>query len=132
MPISFGFLRPDLSPWGYRNRCVLVALCCLIVRRPNVEVVTLRVLHQQVKILGSFSALLAHGSLHMKVCPYSYFWWCGYFWGPWVSFVICHIWVLSEDHKNYFKDWCFMNSQPTFLFLTYFNSRNYGHIMKSM
>ena len=28
-------------------------------------------------------------------------------------------WVLSEGHKNYFKDWCLMNSQPTFLFLTY-------------
>ena len=23
----------------------------------------------------------------MEVCPYSYFWWCGYFRGPWVSFV---------------------------------------------
>ena len=22
----FGFLKPDLSPWGYRNRCFLVAL----------------------------------------------------------------------------------------------------------
>ena len=22
----------------------------------------------------------------MEVRPYSYFWWCGYFWGPWVSF----------------------------------------------
>ena len=22
----------------------------------------------------------------MEVCPYSYFWWCGYFRGPWVSF----------------------------------------------
>ena len=21
----------------------------------------------------------------MGVCPYSYFWWCEYFWGPWVS-----------------------------------------------
>ena len=31
----FGFLRPDLSPWGYWNRCFLVALCRLIVRRPN-------------------------------------------------------------------------------------------------
>ena len=26
--------------------------------------------------------------------------------------------VLSEGHKNYFKDWCRSNSQPTFLFLT--------------
>ena len=24
---------------------------------------------------------------HTKVCTYSYFRWCGYFWGPWVSFV---------------------------------------------
>ena len=34
--------------------------------------------------------------------------------------VICSDgWVLSEDHKNYFKDWCLINSQPTFLLLTY-------------
>ena len=25
--------------------------------------------------------------LHMEVHPCSYFRWCGYFWGPWVSFV---------------------------------------------
>ena len=25
--------------------------------------------------------------LHMEVRPYSDFQWCGYFWGPWVSFV---------------------------------------------
>ena len=24
----------------------------------------------------------------MEVSPYSYFWWCGYIWGPWVSFVL--------------------------------------------
>ena len=23
----------------------------------------------------------------MEICPYSYFWWYEYFWGPWVSFV---------------------------------------------
>ena len=39
--------------------------------------------------------------------------------------------VLSEGHKNYFKDWCLMNSQPTFLFLTYLNLMNYGHIVKA-
>ena len=76
-PFFFSFLRPDLSPWGYSNRCFLVALCCLIVRRPNLEVVTKRSLHQQVKMQMSC----------MEVCPYSYFRWCGYFWGPWVSFV---------------------------------------------
>ena len=36
--------------------------------------------------------------------------------------VICYDrWVLCEGHKNYLKDWCLMNSQPTFLFLTYLN-----------
>ena len=48
----FGFVRPDLSPRGSKNRCFLVALCCLIVRRPNLEVATKRLLHQQVKIPG--------------------------------------------------------------------------------
>ena len=35
----------------------------------------------------------------------------------------CHLLqqiVHSEGHKNCFTDWCIMNSQPTFLFLTYF------------
>ena len=36
--------------WEYR--CFLVALCWLIVRRPNLEVATKRLLHRKVKILG--------------------------------------------------------------------------------
>ena len=36
---------------------------------------------EQVKITG-FSAMSC-----MEVCPYSYFWWCGYFQGSWLSFV---------------------------------------------
>ena len=48
----FGFLRPDLSPQGYGNRCFLVALCCHLVRRLNLEVATKRLLHKQVKIPG--------------------------------------------------------------------------------
>ena len=78
-----GFLRPDLPPWGYRNKCFLVALCHLILRRPNLEVATKRILLHQQKYQSSFSAML-----HMEVSPYSYFWLCGYFWGPWVSFVM--------------------------------------------
>ena len=35
-----------------------------------------------------------------------------------VGFICYYRWVLSELHKNYFNDWCVMNSQPTFLFLT--------------
>ena len=48
----FGFLRPDLSPLGYGNRCFLVGLCHLIVRRLNLEVATKRFFLQQVKLLG--------------------------------------------------------------------------------
>ena len=37
--------------------------------------------------------------------------------------VICYDrWVLSEGHRNYFKDCCLVNSQPTLLFSTYLNS----------
>ena len=105
--IFFCFLIPDLSPWGYGYSCFLVALCCLIVRRPKLQVAAKRLLHQQVKILG---------------------------WIFWRSLdVICYDrWVLREGHTNYFKDWCLMTSQPTFLFLTYFNLMNYGHIIKRM
>ena len=44
--------RPDLSPSGYGNRCFLVALCRLIVRTPNSEVATKRLLYQQARIPG--------------------------------------------------------------------------------
>ena len=52
MLIFFGFLRPDLSPWGYRIRCFVVALSCLIVRKVNFKVTNKGLLHQQVKIQG--------------------------------------------------------------------------------
>ena len=39
---------------------------------------------------------------------------------------------VDEGHKNYTKYWCLINSQPTFLFLTYLNLMNYGHIIQSM
>ena len=46
------FVRTDLSPREYVNKCFLVGLCPLIVRRPNLKVATKWVLHQQVKIQG--------------------------------------------------------------------------------
>ena len=96
-----------------RNRCFLVALCRLIVRWPNLELATKRLLCQQVKKQGSCSAMW-----RMRVCSYSYF---GGVDIPWFLGVICYNrWVFSEGNKNYFKDWCLMNSQPTSLFLTYF------------
>ena len=71
----FSFHRPDLSPWGYRNRFFLVALCCLIVRTPNLEVATKWLLHQVLKILGvSYSAckcvpLAISGSVNVSKIP---------------------------------------------------------------
>ena len=46
-------MRPYLSPWRNRNRCFWATLCHMIVSRPNLDVVTKRVLYQQVKIIGS-------------------------------------------------------------------------------
>ena len=35
--------------------------------------------------------------------------------------VICYDrWIVSDSHRNYFKEWCLMNSQLTFLLLTSF------------
>ena len=67
--------------------------------------------------------------LCMEVHPYNYFWWCGYLKS---LGVICYDrWVLSVAHKNYFKDWCLMTSQLTFLFLTYLNLMNYSLLSKA-
>ena len=117
---------PDLSPWGYENRCYLVALWSLIVRRLSLEVVTKRLLYQQIKYWGSFSAMFTYWSVSLQVFPVM-----------WIFLrslgVICSDrWVLSEGHKNYFKDWCLMNSQLIFQFLANLNLMNYGHIIKSM
>ena len=49
-----------------------------------------------------------------------------------LGFISYNRWVLMEGHKNYFKDWYLMKLQPIFLFLTYFNSLNYSHIVKRM
>ena len=72
----FRFVIPDLPPWGYRNRCFLVALYFLKVKRLNFSI-------SRWKYQSSFSAML-----RMEVCPYNYCWWCGYSWGLWVSFVM--------------------------------------------
>ena len=95
-------------------RCFVVALCCLIVRRPNLEVATKRLLHQQVKYWGSLRAMFAHGGASLQL-----------FLVVWVFLrslgVICFgRWVLSEGNKNYFKDWCLINSHPTILFFSNF------------
>ena len=62
--------------------------------------------------------LFAHGSASLQLLPV-----------VWIFLrslgVICYgRWVLKEGHKNYYKDCCLTNSQPTFQFLTYLNLMN--------
>ena len=95
---SFGFLRPRLSPLGYRNRCFLVVLCRLEVTRLNLDVATKRVLYQHVKITGQFQCHFAHKSVS---CSYFQRW--GYFQDPWVSFVMA-----DEFAVRVTKDWRLM------------------------
>ena len=106
----------DLSPWGYRNRCFLVALYCLIyIKETKLGSRDQEASPQQIKNWGSFSATSVHVgvSLHLFLVVWIFVRSLG---------VICYNrWVLIEDHKNYFKDWCLMNLQSTFLFLTYLN-----------
>ena len=44
------YLFPNIQPKTMCRRRLLVALCCLVVRRPNLEVTIKRHLHKQVKI----------------------------------------------------------------------------------
>ena len=71
------------SPCVYRNRCFLVVLYNLIVRRPNLDIPTEKLLRQQLKIAGySFNAMS-----RIWVCPYSYFRLCRHSRGLCLSFV---------------------------------------------
>ena len=64
------------------NRCFLDALCCLIVKRLNLEVATKRLLHQQVKIPGDFWCHVAHGSvsLHLFLVVWIFLRYLGVIW----------------------------------------------------
>ena len=76
----FGFLRSDLLPWGYGNRCFLVAL------PPDSKDTKLGSSDQEASPLaGKNTGVVLVPCLHMEVHPYSYYRWCGYFWGSWVS-----------------------------------------------
>ena len=94
-------------------KCVLVVLCSILARRHNLEVATKRLLHQPGK--KTEVVLVPY---HTWTC---YFWWCGYFQVPWLSFVTTD--EFSVGSQNYFKDWWLMNSQARYfsvfeLFLT--------------
>ena len=78
----FGLLRPDLSPWRYRNRRFLTALLFLIVNTPNLKVATKRHLHQWVKEQGYYECHATHRNVSLRC-----FLWFGYFGSPWVLFV---------------------------------------------
>ena len=115
---SFGFLRPDLKPWGYTNRCFLVALCHLTVRILNLEVATMRLLHQHVKTPGQFHCHVAHESVSLQLFLRS-------------LGVICRgRSVISEGHKIASRIEASWTHSLPFCFWPIFNLMNYGHIIK--
>ena len=65
----YGFLRFDLSPQRYRNRCFLAALYHLIVMKLNLEEVAESLLHQQVKIMAQLLNHVVHGSVSLQLFP---------------------------------------------------------------
>ena len=76
------------------------------------KVATKRHLHQWVKEQGYYECHATHRNVSLRVFPV-----------VWIFReslgVVCYDrWVLSENHKNYFKDWCLTNSKLTFLILT--------------
>ena len=110
----FGFLRPDLSPWRYRNRLFLIAFCRLIVLRLNL------------KWPRGFSISI---TLRMEVYLYSYFWWCGYLQRPWASI------VSTDEFSVRFTKITSRNGVSrthglSFCCWPIFYSMNYGHIIK--
>ena len=84
-------------------------------RRSNLKVAIPGLLHQMVQFLGYFQGHVPHGSASMQL-----------FLAVWLfsrslgQGLICYDgWVLCDSYKNYFDDWCLMNSHSTFLILTY-------------
>ena len=81
----FGFLRPDLSPWGWRYKNMFSGWTEL----PDNKDTELGGSNQEASPLASKNnRLVLVPCSCMEVHPYSYFRWCRYFWGLWVSFVM--------------------------------------------
>ena len=117
--IKYGFVELVvilflLVTLNHKTWCFLIALCSLIVRRPNLEVATKRLLHQQVKIMGTVLMPCCawncvpetiSGFINIwKVTSFNFVWQMSFQWG----------------HKNYFKGLHLMNSWSNFLILPLF------------
>ena len=108
----FGLFRPDLSPWGHGNKCFLVALRWLLVRRLNLEVATKMLLRAwkccvPAAIFGGVEIPEVRG---------------------------CHLLRQANPQwrsQKLFQDRCLMNSEPNFLIFTLFLAQWNGYIIKS-
>ena len=107
--------------WGYWNTCFLVALCLLIVRRPNLEVAIKRLLHQVYKN----TRVVLVPCLCLEVSPYSYFW------GTRVSFATTDKFSVRVTKTTSRIGVSWTLSLPFYFFLN-LNLLSYGHIIKSM
>ena len=93
----------DLYSWRYKNRCFLVALCHLIVRRPKLRGAIKRFHYQQAKMPKP--SWIYGTMLNLEVHPHIYFWFFGYSWSSLVV-IFYSRWVLSEGCQNCVKDKC--------------------------
>ena len=94
--------------------------------RPNLEVALKKLLHQQLKMLGSFSAMS-----WMEMCPYSYFRWCGYFQFSWVSFVTTDKFLVRAAKIISWVGFSWGHSLPVW-FWTLFNSMKQPYYQKDV
>lgn len=110
--IKFHYLSMIKKSWSVtlRNKCFMVTLCRLLVKRTKLEVATTR----------KNTEVIYEPWRESKCVPtYSYFWRCGYSQAPWVQFVTTDE-LLSKGMKHFFKDRCYILSKPSFLMFTTF------------
>ena len=124
----FGSLKPDLPPWGWIQDDVFSGYTVL----PDSKETELgSSYHEASPSAGKNTGVVLVPCSCMEVHPYSYFWWCGYFWGPWVSFVTTDEFSVRVTKITLRIGVSWTHSLP-FYFLTYLNLMNYGHIIKNM
>ena len=84
----------------------------------------------------SCSAIKNTGVVLLSLCawkcvPIANFWWCGYFWGPWVSFVMTDEFSGSQKvTSRIVVSWT--HTLHLYFWFLFFNSMDYNHVIRSM
>ena len=119
--IKYGFVKLVvilflLVTLNHKTWCFLIALCSLIVRRPNLEVATKRLLHQQVKIMGTvLMPCCAWNCVPETILDLSIF-------GRSLVLILYDKWVFSEGTKITSRVCISWTHDLTFWFYPFFDS----------